>query len=178
MSMIPDVNLTIHPAPAAAAQKWPLQTECPSFYGNPRQAGWLHANTVDVVCPWPLHVGKQPVSHITIHKKCAESLTRVLGSVWDAVGHNVGVIHQLRYDVYDGSYNFRSKRGGSSLSMHAYACAIDWDAEDNAFHSSHHLFTDSSPLIVKFKEEGWVWGGDWSPGSIDSMHIQAARVHP
>ena len=23
----------------------------------------------------------------------------------------------------------------------------------------------------------WIWGGDWSPGSIDAMHVQAARVH-
>jgi hypothetical protein len=27
---------------------------------------------------------------------------------------------------------------------------------------------------VKFKEEGWIWGGEWSPP--DAMHVQAARI--
>jgi hypothetical protein len=157
--------------------QWPLQSECRSFYGDPSQAGWLQDNTVSVPCPWPLHVGSTPVSSILIHNKCADSLARVLNSVWEAVGKDFAKIKSFRYDIYDGSYNFRPKRGGSSLSMHAYACAIDWDAEDNAFHSAKHLFTDDSILIVKFKEEGWIWGGDWSPGSIDAMHIQAARIH-
>jgi hypothetical protein len=89
----------------------------------------------------------------------------------------VETIRALRYDVYDGSYNLRPMRGGSALSMHSFACAIDWDAADNQFHAQKHLFTDSSLLVVKFKEEGWIWGGDWLPGSEDSMHVQAARVH-
>lgn len=158
--------------------QWPLQRDCPAFYGNPRLPGWLHANTVDVACPWPLHYERTPVSHILIHKKCAESLAKVLANVWDAVGKDPAKITALRYDRFSGSYNFRVMRGGTALSMHSYACAIDWDAEDNAFHSQRHLFHDDSLLIVKFKEAGWVWGGDWSPGSVDAMHVQAARIHP
>lgn len=153
---------------------WPLQHECLSFYGNPAQAGWLHDNTTSVTCPWTLHVGSTPTTHILIHKKCAESLTRVLNNIWDACGKDYGKIQALRYDRYDGSYNFRPMRGGSQMSMHSFACAIDWDAADNAFHSKKHLFTDQSPLVVKFKEEGWVWGGDWT--SPDAMHVQAARI--
>lgn len=157
---------------------WPLQSQCLSYYGDPRTAGWLHANTVDVACPWPLSMGAIAIPHILIHKKCADSLGRVLGAVWDAVGRDQQKIKALRYDQYDGSYNLRVMRGGSSLSMHSFACAIDWDAADNQQHSQRHLFRDDSLLIVKFKEEGWVWGGDWSPGSIDAMHVQAARIHP
>jgi len=156
---------------------WPLQSECNSFYGDPRHTGWLHENTMDVPCPWPLHIDKVTTNHILIHKKCADSLHRVLQNIWDAVGHDPKKITDLRYDRFDGSYNLRVMRGGHALSMHSYACAIDWDAADNPFHSSKHLFTDSSLLVVKFKEEGWVWGGDWTPGSVDSMHVQAARIH-
>jgi len=145
--------------PARAPIIWPLQRDCLAFYGDPRAANWLHANTVDVACPWPLHVGTVPVSHILIHKKCAESLARVLS-----------------YDVYDGSYNLRVMRGGAALSMHAFACAIDFDAADNVFHSAQHVFQHDSLIVVKFIEEGWVWGGDWQPGSVDAMHFQAARV--
>jgi len=156
---------------------WPLQRDCHAFYGDPATANWLHINTTDVTCPWPLFCEGKAVAHILIHKKCAESLSRVLNNVWDAVGRSLSTIRKLRYDQYDGSYNFRPIRGGHAMSMHAFAAAIDWDAADNAQHSQHHLFQDDSLLVVKFKEAGWIWGGDWSPDSIDAMHVQAARVH-
>lgn len=157
---------------------WPLQHDCEAFYGNPYSAGWLQANTVDVVCPWQLFVGDKPVSHITIHKKCADSLRRVLANVWDAVGRDPERIKQLRYDRYDGSYNLRAMRGGHDTSMHGFAVAIDWDAPDNPQHAQKHLFTADSPLIKAFEAEGWIWGGRWSADSIDAMHVQAALVHP
>jgi hypothetical protein len=161
------------------ANVWPLQSQCPAFYGDPRTAGWLASNTIDVLCPWPLKMGELSVPHILIHRKCADSLTRVLGSIWDATGHNLPLIQQLKYDQFSGSYNLRLIRGSvSDMSMHAFAAAIDWDAGDNAQHSQKHLLQDDSLLVVKFKEESWIWGGDWSPGSIDAMHVQAARVHP
>lgn len=157
---------------------WPLQSQCLAYYGDPRSPSWLQANTIDVPCPWPLHMGNLTIPHILIHKKCAESLARVLNNIWDASGKSLSTIQKLRYDQYDGSYNLRLIRGSAiAMSMHAYAAAIDWDAADNAQHSQKHLFQDDSLLVVKFKEEGWIWGGDWSPGSIDAMHVQAARVH-
>lgn len=156
---------------------WPLQRDCLSFYGNPSVANWLHDNTTYVPSPWTLFVGAQPTSHILIHKKCADSLGRVLDAIWDAVGKDPAQIKALHYDKYDGSYNFRPMRGSAAMSMHSFACAIDWDAADNPFHASKHLFTDQSLLVVKFKEEGWIWGGDWTPGSQDAMHVQAARIH-
>lgn len=158
--------------------QWPLQSQAINFYGNPRSLGWLHTNTVDVPCPWLLRMDQSVLQHILIHKKCAESLARVLNNIWDAVGKSAQKIHDLHYDLYSGSYAYRPMRGGHALSMHAFAAAIDWDAGENAQHSQQHLFKDDSLLIVKFKEEGWIWGGDWSPGSIDAMHVQAARVHP
>jgi hypothetical protein len=153
---------------------WPLQKDCLNYYGNPAQKGWLHDNTVYVDCPWVLHVGKQPTSHILIHKHCAESLGHVLEAIWEACDRDASKIAALRYDRYDGSYNFRPMRGSSNMSMHSFACAIDWDAADNAFHDKHHLFNEQSLLVVKFKEEGWIWGGEWSPP--DAMHVQAARI--
>lgn len=155
---------------------WPLQNQCSHFYGNPATgSSWQAANLIHVLCPWKLHIGNTPVSAITIHKKCAESLTRALNNIWEAAGKTQDQIAKLHYDQYDGSFNYRPMRGSSNLSMHAYGCAIDWDAAENPFHSKHHLFTSQSLLVVKFKEEGWDWGGDWS--SPDAMHVQAARVH-
>lgn len=156
---------------------WPLQRDAIAFYGNPALAGWLHSNTTYVACPWTLFVGKQATTHILIHKKCADSLSRVLAAIWDRCGRNPALIADLRFNKYDGTYNFRPMRGSSDMSMHSFACAIDWDASENPFHSAKHLFTDQTILVQEFKREGWIWGGDWSPGSQDAMHVQAARIH-
>lgn len=157
---------------------WPLQRDCPTFYGNPRQAGWLHANTVEVTCPWPLIIDGTHVNHILIHKKCADSLTRVLNAIWDGVGHSLDRIKTLHYDQYSGSYNLRSMRGGQALSMHSYACAIDFYDKGNEFHSQQHEFKGDSLIVKAFEAEAWVWGGWWGHDYVDAMHFQAARVHP
>ena len=162
---------------------WPLQKDCPAFYGDPgnspaQWAAWESANLVLVPCPWPLNMDGTLIKNIRIHKKCSDSLTRVLGTIWTAVGQDVSAIETLHYNLYSGSYNPRPMRGGSSRSMHGFGAEIDWDSEDNLQHATNHLFQDDSLLIVKFKEEGWVCGLDWGGSSIDSMHVQAARVHP
>lgn len=156
--------------------QWPLQRDCLHFYGDPRSKDWLHDNTVDVVCPWAIHMGRIQIKNILIHKKCEQSLIGVLGAIWEAVGKDPAKIAKLGYDQYDGSYNFRPMRGGQAWSMHSFACAIDWDAGDNPFHSRKHKFTADDLLVVKFTEAGWIWGGSWSAGSVDSMHVQAARI--
>lgn len=156
---------------------WPLQNEAMAFYGDPRKPNWYGENVVAVKCPWPLFMGAAEVQSIAIHRKIAPSLTAALVATWAACDQSLDTIQRLRYDRYDGSYNLRVMRGGSSISMHGFAVAVDWDAADNPQHSQHHIFTDTSPLVVAFKNEGWIWGGDWNPGSIDAMHVQAARVH-
>ncbi len=154
---------------------WPLQRDAVAFYGNPFSAGYEAKNIIRIQCPWTLLNSKR--SQIAVNKKCSASLIRVLGNVWDAVGRNQDTIAHFRYDIFDGSFVIRNKRGSNSLSMHALGAALDWDATDNQQHSQSHLFTHQSLLVVKFIEENWIWGGDWSPGSIDAMHFQAARVH-
>lgn len=166
------------------APVWPLQSQCDTFYGNPRGANgaynptWAAANLTHVACPWVLMMGDAQVPFIVIHKKCADSLTRVLASMWDAVGKDQGAIETLHYNRYSGSFVYRPMRGGTALSMHSYGVAIDWDAEENPQHSTTHLFKEDSLIVAKFKAESWIWGGDWSGTSIDAMHFQAARVHP
>jgi D-alanyl-D-alanine carboxypeptidase len=170
-------------------QTWPLQRDCVAYYGDPRKPGWLHANTVDVQVPWQMHMDHTLLNHILIHKKCADSLKRVLEATWDDCHNSQAEIAAHHFDRYSGSYNFRPMRGGQAPSMHSYAAAIDWDDEENQQHaklvadashppdSKHHLFTRQTILIVNFLEEGWVWGGSWAGNSIDAMHVQAALVH-
>lgn len=168
------------PSPTIVPVAWPLQAQVLGIDGMPEGPGskWYADHIVDVTCPWPLDMDGTKVTQIAINKLVAPSLTQVLGAIWDAVGHDMSAIETLRYNRYSGSFNIRPMRGGEMPSMHSYGRAIDWDSEDNEQHSMHHLFTDQSLLVVKFKEAGWIWGGDWSPQSIDAMHVQASRVHP
>jgi hypothetical protein len=158
-------------------QKWPLQRDATAFFGDPRKSNFSAQHLVSVPCPWKLFMGKTELHSIQINKACAASLTRVLNFVWEKVGKDQSAIETLHYHLYSGSYNFRPMRGGSALSMHAYGAAIDWDDQENQQHHMKHLFQDNSLLIQAFKAEGWSWGGNWSPASVDAMHVQAARVH-
>ena len=170
------------PLSIIAPQVWPLQADCDAFYGDPGStpaswAAWEAANLVDVACPWVLNMDGTVVKEIRIHKKCATSLTQVLDAIWDATGKSQSAIETLRYNLFSGSYNQRPIRGGTMRSMHGYGAALDMDCNDNEQHSMNHLFQDSSLITIKFKEAGAVWGGDWSPQSIDAMHYQFARLH-
>ncbi len=171
-------NTTIvKPAPVVLVHNvWPTQREVWSTFHNNGTVAWVNANLVDVPCPWLLRMDKITLHSIQIHKSCAESLKRVLGYIWQQCGESQEAIEKLHYDKYSGSYNYRPIRGGTAMSMHSYGLAIDFDAEENEQHSPKHLFTDDSLIIKAFKAEGWVCGVDWSPASIDAMHVQAARV--
>jgi D-alanyl-D-alanine carboxypeptidase len=174
---IPPTNLV----PILTKQNWPTQSQIwsGSIDGTPGDWGsvWYKENIVEVPCPWTLSVESTAVHYIQINKKCADSLGRVLNYIWFKVGKTQEAIEKLHYHLYDGSFNYRIIRGGSAPSMHSYGRAIDFDAAENAQHSQKHLFQDDSLIVTAFKGEGWIWGGDWSPGSIDGMHFQAAKVH-
>lgn len=157
---------------------WPLQKDCTKFYGNPRGSGgkanpqWEAENLVLVKCPWTLRFEGKFVSGIRIHKKCADSLKRVLAAIWEACGRSQAEIDRIGMSKYGGSYNFRSMRGSNSLSMHSYGIAVDFDPSRNGL-------GDATPamdhrVVRAFEAEGWEWGGHWS--RPDGMHFQAART--
>ena len=161
---------------------WPLEADADAFYGNPRGANgsyspaWAADNLTHVACPWQLHMDAIPIPRITIHKKLAESLTRVLGNTWDKMGKSQDAINKAGFSVFSGSFNFRCIRGSSMISMHSYGGAIDWDAPENpmGFGALKHLFTDATPLIAEFKAEFWRWGGDYSH-RVDYMHVEGCH---
>jgi hypothetical protein len=74
--------------------------------------------------------------------------------------------------LFGGAYNFRVMRGGSSLSMHAYGCAVDFDPARNGFGSRNPYLAKCPAVLEAFKREGWTWGGTWK--KPDGMHFQAA----
>lgn len=164
---------------------WPKQSEVDTFYGNPRGIGnshvsnrWYVSNIVLVEVPFPLHMGDEPITHISIHKLCALSLKKILSNIKAsyAYSHKGNFLQQMDADgvtEFDGSYNFRLKTGGRTLSMHSYGCAVDFDAAHNPF-GHRGRFTSASPIVQAFANEGWTWGGNWH--TPDGMHFQAASV--
>ncbi|MEW6125380.1 MAG: M15 family metallopeptidase [Pseudomonadota bacterium] len=157
------------PSPFA---KWPLQKDCHAFYGEPTSSGWEGRSLVLIKCPWVLRYEGKPVRGIRIHRKCAESLARVLDAIWEAVGRSQAEIDRIGMSVYAGSFEPRAMRGSKATSMHSYGCALDFDPDRNGL-------GDKTPamdrrVIAAFEAEGWEWGGHWS--RPDGMHFQAART--
>ncbi len=74
------------------------------------------------------------------------------------------------YKIHDlGGYNYRTKRGGTSLSEHAFGNAIDINPSENSFGGSKtNLPPDVSQLAARW---GLSWGGDWH-GKKDFMHFE------
>ena len=155
---------------------WPLQSECDSFYGNPRGRDgnvsplWQRTNLVRISTPFPMTFGGKRISGISIHRKCAESLSRVLQAIWTASGHNQAVIEQWGMDKFGGSFSYRLMRGINRLSMHAYGCAVDFDVERNGLGDPTPHFANCPLVLDAFAQEGWVWGGRWR--RPDGMHFR------
>ena len=73
--------------------------------------------------------------------------------------------------TWDGCFNIRAKRGGSSASLHSWGLAIDINASWNRMGQPS---TQDPRLVACFKEAGFDWGGDWV--RKDAMHFQLAEI--
>jgi hypothetical protein len=160
---------------------WPTQAECDAFYGNPRgpngkpSAAWVKANLTTIPAPYRMTFDGRPVTRIQIHRKCADSLSRVLAGIWTASGHNQARIEEWGADKFGGTFNYRLMRGLDRLSMHSYGCAIDIDPARNGLGNPRGHLLDCPLVVAAFLAEGWVWGGHWQTRP-DAMHFQAARI--
>lgn len=157
-------------------QQWPDPSQLDAFYGNPRgrmgsaSLAWEKASLIRVPVPFRMTYADKPISVITIHNKCANSLTRVLAKLAE---HSPKELRDAGVNIFGGSYNYRLKRGGNSLSVHAYGAAIDLDPARNGFHDETPNLDNFLWVVKAFEDEGWTWGGRWSGRSKDGMHFEA-----
>lgn len=169
-----------------SANSWPAQTRAAmnDFYGNPSGANglvsakWESANLTYIVPPYAMVIAwdtDAPVKKIRVHKRCAESLARVLEAIKAHYGSQAA-IEQARLHLYGGCNQYRLKRGGASLSIHSWGAAIDLDPERNAFGRKWSAKAGMMPMAVVelFRAKGWTWGGLWR--KADAMHFQAANI--
>lgn len=149
---------------------WPTQAECRRFYGAPG------TNQTLLTLPYEMTYDGKVVKRMTINKKCADSAFRALTKI--ASEYNASDRKALGLSIFGGCYNNRVMRGGSQLSMHAFACAIDFDPNRNQLKwgrdKARLAKADCEPFWRAWEAEGWISLG--RARNFDWMHVQAARL--
>lgn len=145
-----------------------------AFYGDPMDT----TTHRELVFPYPvfLYDTRERVRRTFVHHKCVENFRAWFEGIdgaytWDQ-------ITGLRLDRFFGCYNPRKKRGGSTWSVHAFAAAIDLDANNNRLRWDHTRAGFAKP------EYDACWEAAESAGLVnlgraqdfDWMHTQAATA--
>jgi hypothetical protein len=153
-----------------------------ALYGNPdanndgaADPSWAAKYLTTIIPPYRMVLAwdkKAVVSRITVNKGCAAALLASLKGIRDHYGSQAA-LEKARMHLFGGVYNFRPKRQGKTLSMHAYGAAIDLDPDHNG---QGRPVTMPAEVVAIFDAQGADWGGRWSPKSRDGMHFQFARV--
>lgn len=165
--------------------QWPLQSQMKKFYGNPdvnadgvADRVWEDVNIVRFAPPYKMYLAWAPgtaVKKIAINKLCFDALEQALTKIKELYPTE-GDRAYVGVDQYGGAYNFRTMRGSTNLSTHAFGAAIDLDPVRNPLGK---VWRSSQAMMPKdvvriFNDVGAVWGGSWS--RPDAQHFQFARV--
>lgn len=113
------------------------------------------------------------IRRFSCHESVAESLDRVYSAIADS--YRSEDIVRLGLDMFGGCYNYRKKRGGVTLSTHAYGVAVDTDPQRNQLRWGRDRASLASEECEAFwkcwESEGWVSLG--REHNFDWMHAQA-----
>ena len=133
--------------------------DCLRKYGDPSTE--RHMVVWDV--PAEMELGRIP-KKIYCNRDMVKPLEAALKNVISR-----GLVAQLK--TWDGCFNIRKKRGGTTHSLHSWGIAIDINAAWNGFGKKP---TMSKELVKCFTDAGFDWGGTW--GRPDGMHFQLAKI--
>jgi hypothetical protein len=133
-------------------------TECLKIFGHPSSEKYMKMWDV----PTPLEIGAIP-KRIYCSTLLPLALEEAFRNLIDA-----DIVNELR--TWDGCYNLRLKKGGSTYSMHAWGLAIDVNAAWNGFGKPPKL---SQAFVDCFTSEGFEWGGKWK--TPDGMHFELSK---
>lgn len=115
--------------------------------------------------PWAaniLNIGTgSGLKRIYINRELKEKLSTAFANL-ERTGLHVEI------KTFDGCYNPRSVRGRKSTSLHAWAMAIDLNAEQEKLGQQETFW--SGRFLAIMKSAGLFWGGDWRSRK-DSMHF-------
>lgn len=134
--------------------------QCQKKYGTPSD-GNPHMTMWDV--PGDLEIGVIP-KRLFCNRDLVEPLSKAFRNL-------ISTGHVSELKTWDGCFNVRKKRGGSTMSLHSWGVAVDVNAFSNCFGCHPTL----SPGFVKcFTDVGFDWGGVWS--KPDGMHFQLKSI--
>lgn len=134
--------------------------QCLKKYGQPSDSN-PHMTLWDV--PGYLEIGVIP-KRIYCNRDLIQPLSRAFQELI-----RTGYVNELK--TWDGCFNIRKKRGGSTMSLHSWGVAVDLNAYANCFGCRPQL----SPGFVKcFTDNGFDWGGTWR--KPDGMHFQLKSI--
>lgn len=129
--------------------------------------------------PWRMVLSwdqSQVITQISCHELVAASGQRAFNRI--AGAYTPAQITDLGLDLFGGCYNYRAKRGGSSLSTHAYGVALDFDPERNQLNwgadRARLAARDAVPFWEAWEKEGWLSLG--RARNFDWMHVQAVGL--
>lgn len=152
---------------------WPTEAGVIAFYGQPG------TNQTMLQLPYRHWLSWDLSSHVdrtSCHVKVHDSLKRVLQRVLDHYGQDR--IHELRLDVFGGGFNVRKKKGGTTMSMHSWGIAFDYDPDRNQLKwgrdRASFARSEYEDWWRIWEEEGWVSLG--RTRNFDWMHVQAAKL--
>lgn len=157
---------------------WPRDNDAAldAFFGGrpDGSAKWEIGNLVYIQIPWRAFLAGTNTElkrGIRVHRKVAESLSRILASLWETFGKDQAAIEKVDLHQIGGTYFFRARRGSSRVSNHARGIAIDIDPADNPMRKGAKF--DMDPRVVAaFEAEGWRWGAAFN----DPMHFEAVYI--
>jgi hypothetical protein len=170
--------------------KWPLQRECDSFYGNPRgknvtqpSAKWESEYLVFFKPPFRITYAGKHVAQFKVNKNCLVGFQEAFNNLYKAAGGKQKTLDHWGVSIFAGCYNYRLMRGGNSLSMHSWGCAIDLDPANNSLSDNTPRFSQFPEVLDAWAKTGALWGGDWDGDKdtlderrCDGMHWQFARL--
>lgn len=133
-------------------------TKALTRYGKPE----LEAAMVVWNVPPECQVGAVP-RRIYCNKDMVKPLERALRCV---VQKGLGD----KIKTWDGCFNIRRKRTGSSPSLHSWGLAVDFNATWNRMGM---LGNQDPALVACFTDAGFDWGGEWD--NPDPMHFQLSE---
>ena len=134
--------------------------QCFKKYGSPS-----HSNQCMVSWDVPgfLEIGAIPKTIL-----CNKDLVQPLSKEFQEL-IRTGYVKELK--TWDGCFNIRKKRGGSTMSLHSWGIAVDMNAFSNCFGCHPTL---SQGFVKCFTDNGFDWGGRWS--KPDGMHMQLSNI--
>lgn len=142
-------------------------------YGEPNATG--SGYLVKIKLPFPMRLSwdtKTTIKSFECHKDAAADLIAIYTDILNHYG--LAEIQRLGIDLYGGCFAYRKMRGGTELSIHSWALAVDHDPARNLLRESSRTARFARPeykaMIDIFYKHGWESLG--REKNYDWMHFQ------